>query len=69
MSITKEKIVTDILIIGAGPTGLMAANQLMRFGIESIIIDSKSGPTIESRAIAVKQEVWSSTSKWAWRKM
>ena len=44
---------TDVIIIGAGPTGLMAANQLSRFGIDYIIIDSKDGPTHESRAIAV----------------
>jgi 2-polyprenyl-6-methoxyphenol hydroxylase-like FAD-dependent oxidoreductase len=44
---------TQVLIVGAGPTGLMAANQLLRFGIDFILIDSKSGPTIESRAIAV----------------
>src|SRR5687767_884179 len=44
---------TDVLIIGAGPTGLMAANQLKRFGVNFIIIDSKSGPTEQSRAIAV----------------
>ena len=46
-------IETDVLIIGAGPTGLMAANQLKRFGVEFILIDSKSGPTEQSRAIAV----------------
>ncbi len=44
---------TDVVIIGAGPTGLMAANQLQQFGIDFIIIDTKSGPTIESRALAV----------------
>jgi 2-polyprenyl-6-methoxyphenol hydroxylase-like FAD-dependent oxidoreductase len=44
---------TQVLIVGAGPTGLMAANQLLRFGIDFIIIDYKSGPTVESRAIAV----------------
>lgn len=44
---------TQVLIVGAGPTGLMAANQLMRFGIDFIIIDTKSCPTVESRAILV----------------
>ncbi|MGX7668960.1 FAD-dependent monooxygenase [Flavobacterium pedocola] len=44
---------TDVLIVGAGPTGLMMANQLQRFGIDFIIIDSKEGPTEQSRAIAV----------------
>ena len=44
---------TDVLVVGAGPTGLMAANQLQRFGVEHLVIDTKSGPTDESRAIAI----------------
>lgn len=44
---------TDVLIIGAGPTGLMLANQLNRFGINFFIADSKSSPTEQSRALAV----------------
>ena len=48
---------TQVLIVGGGPTGLMAANQLLRFGIDFILIDSKSGPTIESRAIAAIKPV------------
>lgn len=44
---------TDVLIVGAGPTGLMAANQFQRFGVDFLIIDSKSCPTKESRAIGV----------------
>lgn len=43
----------DVIIIGAGPTGLMAANQLARFGINFLIIDSKDGPTDQSRAIVI----------------
>ncbi|MBD3639194.1 MAG: FAD-dependent monooxygenase [Crocinitomicaceae bacterium] len=49
----EDQLNTQVLIVGAGPTGLMAANQLMRFGIDFIIVDKKSGPTIESRAILV----------------
>lgn len=49
----QQVVQTDVLIVGAGPTGLMAANQLSRFGIDFIIIDSKTGPTVESRAILV----------------
>ncbi len=44
---------TKVLIIGAGPTGLMAACQLRRQGIEVMIIDKKEGPTKESRAMVV----------------
>ena len=44
---------TKVLIIGAGPTGLMAACQLSRHGIDCIIIDKKQGPTKESRALVL----------------
>jgi 2-polyprenyl-6-methoxyphenol hydroxylase-like FAD-dependent oxidoreductase len=44
---------SDIIIIGAGPTGLMLANQLTRFGIDYIILDQKSGPTDQSKALVV----------------
>ena len=44
---------TKVLIIGAGPTGLMAACQLKRFGIDCVILDKKEGPTTESRALVV----------------
>jgi 2-polyprenyl-6-methoxyphenol hydroxylase-like FAD-dependent oxidoreductase len=44
---------TDILIVGAGPTGLMLANQLGRRGIRAMIIDRHSGPAQQSRAMAV----------------
>ncbi len=43
----------DVIIIGAGPTGLMAATQLARYNINFCIIDSKAGPTDQSRAIVI----------------
>src|SRR5690606_28437950 len=44
---------TDVLIVGAGPSGLMMAAQLLRFGIQPTIIDAKPGPDRTSKAIAV----------------
>jgi len=44
---------TDVLIVGAGPTGLMLANQLARRGVRTTIIDRHSGPALQSRAMAV----------------
>jgi 2-polyprenyl-6-methoxyphenol hydroxylase-like FAD-dependent oxidoreductase len=38
-------IKNGIIIVGAGPTGLTLANQLMRFGVDYLILDQKSGPT------------------------
>jgi 2-polyprenyl-6-methoxyphenol hydroxylase-like FAD-dependent oxidoreductase len=46
-------MVTDVLIVGAGPTGLMLANQLGRRGIKTVIIDRHSGPAQQTRAMAV----------------
>ena len=40
---------TEVLIVGAGPTGLMLANQLGRRGIRVTIIDRHSGPAQQSR--------------------
>jgi 2-polyprenyl-6-methoxyphenol hydroxylase-like FAD-dependent oxidoreductase len=44
---------TNVLIIGAGPTGLMAACLLQRLGIDWAILDKKEGLTRESRALVV----------------
>ncbi|KUI33556.1 FAD-binding monooxygenase [Mycobacterium sp. IS-1496] len=45
---------TDVLIVGAGPTGLLAALALGRRGVPAVLVDRKAGPTRESRALAVQ---------------
>jgi 2-polyprenyl-6-methoxyphenol hydroxylase-like FAD-dependent oxidoreductase len=45
---------TDVLIVGAGPTGLAIASQLIRYGIEFAIIDKKETTTPYSKAIGVQ---------------
>ena len=45
---------TDVLVVGAGPTGLMAGVVLSRRGVPAVVIDRKAGPTRESRALAVQ---------------
>ena len=45
---------TDVLIAGAGPTGLMLALWLAKSGVRVRIADPKSGPVKETRAIGVQ---------------
>src|SRR5437868_3601277 len=54
---------TDVLIVGAGPTGLMLANQLARRGVKPRIIDHHSGPAQQSRAMAVQARTMEIYSK------
>lgn len=43
----------EVLIVGAGPTGLMAANLLKRAGVDIRIVDDRAEASRESRAFAV----------------
>jgi 2-polyprenyl-6-methoxyphenol hydroxylase-like FAD-dependent oxidoreductase len=49
----------DVLIVGAGPTGLMLAEELARYGVNFRIIDSGRGPTDLSKAVGVQPDGWS----------
>src|SRR5713226_5693875 len=45
---------TDVLIVGAGPTGLVLALWLTRMGVRVRIIDKTAEPGTTSRALAVQ---------------
>ena len=45
---------TEVIIIGAGPTGLALACQLIRLGVDFVIIDEKETTTPYSKAIGVQ---------------
>src|SRR5205823_10642521 len=44
----------DILIVGAGPTGLMLGIKLGRRGVRALNIDRNSGPSIQTKALGVQ---------------
>jgi 2-polyprenyl-6-methoxyphenol hydroxylase-like FAD-dependent oxidoreductase len=44
----------DVLVVGAGPTGLMLANQLGRRGVRALLIDRHPGPALQTRALGVQ---------------
>lgn len=43
----------DVLVVGAGPTGLVLALELARRGVKVRIVDKAEGPGLASRAMAV----------------
>ena len=45
---------TDVLVIGAGPTGLVLALWLTKLGVKVRIIDKTAEPGTTSRALAVQ---------------
>ncbi|USX48256.1 FAD-dependent monooxygenase [Lentzea sp. HUAS12] len=44
----------DVLVVGAGPSGLMTAALLVRQGVRVCVVDAGTGPATESRAFAVQ---------------
>ena len=44
---------TDVVIVGAGPTGLALACQLARYDVDFVIIDNREGVTPYSKALGV----------------
>src|SRR3981081_2202747 len=45
---------SDVLVVGAGPTGLVLALWLTKFGVKVRIIDKTAEPGATSRALAVQ---------------
>src|SRR5271155_610157 len=45
---------TDVLIVGAGPTGLVLALWLTRLGVRVRLVDKTAEPGTTSRALAVQ---------------
>jgi 2-polyprenyl-6-methoxyphenol hydroxylase-like FAD-dependent oxidoreductase len=45
---------SPVLIVGAGPTGLTAALELSRLGVDVRIVDRAAEPCLNSRALAVQ---------------
>ena len=45
---------TDVIIIGAGPTGLALACQFIRYGVDFVIVDKNETTTPHSKAIGVQ---------------
>ena len=47
-------VLVDVLVVGAGPTGLALAAELTAFGVSVQVVDGKAHPVAESRALALQ---------------
>src|SRR5215831_13122313 len=55
-----------IIIVGAGPTGMITALGLVRYNVPCIILDSKPGPSREgSRAFLINQHTLEILGCWS----
>ena len=54
MTTSDTPITIDVLVIGAGPTGLILAIELLRRGVSCRVVDMNDGPAPHSRAVAVQ---------------
>ena len=54
--ITEKELQTGVLIIGAGPTGLLLANLLGKMGVPTIIVEKNISTVQEPRAVSIDDE-------------
>lgn len=54
--VNNRELKTDVLIIGAGPTGLLLANLLGKMGVSTIIVEKNSSTVQEPRAVSIDDE-------------
>jgi 2-polyprenyl-6-methoxyphenol hydroxylase-like FAD-dependent oxidoreductase len=48
---------TEVLVIGAGPAGLFAASELLRYGVKPRIVEQRSAPHHETRGTSLQPAV------------
>ncbi|AHC36813.1 MULTISPECIES: bifunctional 3-(3-hydroxy-phenyl)propionate/3-hydroxycinnamic acid hydroxylase [unclassified Pseudomonas] len=53
---TLNSFSTQVLIVGAGPTGLTLANLLGQANVDTLIVDRKPGTVTEPRAVSIDDE-------------
>ena len=51
-----ETINTEVLVVGAGPVGLMLANMLASYGVNTIVLEKNASYELEPRAVSIDDE-------------
>lgn len=52
-----DRLETDVLIVGAGPTGLTLANFLGGFGVRTLLVERNASTVDEPRAVSIDDEL------------
>lgn len=60
----KDAQVASVLVVGAGPTGLLLASELHRRGVACHLIDARPGPLHWDRATVVHRGRCKSSKRW-----
>ena len=53
-NIKSGRDMTDVIVVGAGPTGLTLACGLQAAGVDVRVLDKASGPAVTSRALGLQ---------------
>ncbi|WP_311028709.1 bifunctional 3-(3-hydroxy-phenyl)propionate/3-hydroxycinnamic acid hydroxylase [Mesorhizobium koreense] len=53
---SRPRLETDVLVVGAGPTGLTLANLLGGFGVATILVERNASTVDEPRAVSIDDE-------------
>lgn len=57
MATSETQPTTDVLVVGAGPTGLALAGELIRHGVAVTVVDAAPGPFVGSRGKGLQPRV------------
>jgi len=63
----RRQLKTDVIIVGAGPSGLALACQLTRYQVDFVIIDKREGLTPYSKALGVHARTLEITNNLTWQ--
>ena len=60
----KDKVSDEIVIVGAGPAGLVAAITLARAGVPTVVIERRTEPSTHPRATVVSTWAMELLRRW-----
>ena len=63
----RSTIVTDVLVVGAGPSGLTTAAVVARAGVRVLVVEKHVGLSIFPKATGIRPRTMEILRGWVWR--